>query len=94
MHSHFGVQCCFVIAISYFSYRGSKECIEQLIQHHKEDRLRATAVVLEALAAENKELDQDVEHLLGKYVMEAKARQTDRVHIVFLKAELEVWKSA
>ncbi len=31
----------------------------------------------------------DIERLLGKCVMDAKARQKDMVHIMLLKAELE-----
>jgi hypothetical protein len=40
---------------------------------------KSKAAVQEAdnLALENKELEEDVEHLLGKYVMEAEARQKD-----------------
>jgi hypothetical protein len=57
---------------------------------HKADRL---AKELGAQKLENEKLEEDVERLLGKYVMEAEARQKDMVHNILLKAELEVWKT-
>ncbi len=57
---------------------------------HKADRL---AKVLGAQKLENEKLEEDVERLLGKYVMEAEARRKDMVHNILLKAELEVWKT-
>jgi hypothetical protein len=49
--------------------------IEQSIQSHEEERLRAAAVEREAAAAEIKQLDEEAERLMGKYVMEVEERR-------------------
>jgi hypothetical protein len=54
------------------------------MEQFNQKKTKAAFQQADRLALENKELEEDFERLLGKYVMEAEARRKDIVHKMFL----------